>query len=197
MLSLVEKLLFVIAVLLSLYFTWIGVQRIIKIIGRGQGRPDWSLLRKRLWDVVLKVGTFRPLFRFRLGPSLLHALIGWGFLYFLLVNLAELLQGFIPNYRFLQNTGALGDIYRLLADISTLSVLVGILAMEFRRFIVKPAVLSARESTLLDPRARKGIKRNSAIVAGFIILHISARLLSESAFWRGTARMPGSRSLQR
>ncbi len=185
MLSLVEKLLFVIAVLLSLYFTWIGVQRIIKIIGRGQGRPDWSLLRKRLWDVALKVGTFRPLFRFRLGPSLLHALIGWGFLYFLLVNLAELLQGFIPNYRFLQNTGALGDIYRLLADISTLSVLVGILAMEFRRFIVKPAVLSARDSTLLDPRARKGIKRDSAIVAGFIVLHISARLLSESAFLAG------------
>ena len=40
-------------------------------------------------------------------------------------------------------------------------------------------------STLLDPRARKGIKRDSAIVAGFIVLHISARLLSESAFLAG------------
>ena len=79
MLSLAEKILFVVAVLLSLYFTWIGVRRIIKIIARGQGKPDWSLLRKRLWGVALKVGTFRPLFHFRLGPSLLHALIGWGF----------------------------------------------------------------------------------------------------------------------
>ena len=127
MLTIVEKILFVIAVLISLYFTWIGVQRIIKIIGRGQGKPDWTLLRKRLWKVALKVGTFRPLFRFRLGPSLLHALIGWGFLYFLLVNLAELLQGYIPHYRFLQDTGLLGDIYRLLADISTLAVLTGIM----------------------------------------------------------------------
>jgi len=32
MLTLIEKLLFVIAVLLSIYFTWLGVRRIIKII---------------------------------------------------------------------------------------------------------------------------------------------------------------------
>jgi Fe-S oxidoreductase len=185
MLSLVEKLLFVVAVLFSLYFTWLGVQRIIRIIGRGQGKPDWSLLRKRLWNVVFKVGTFRPLFRFRFGPSLLHALIGWGFLYFLLVNLAELLQGFIPNYRFLQNTGTLGDVYRLLADISTLAVLTGILAMAARRFILKPVVLSTRETTMLDPRARWGIRRDSAIVASFITLHILGRLLSETVYLAG------------
>jgi len=185
MLTLVEKILFVTAVLGSLYFTWIGVQRILKIIARGQGKPDWSLLRERLWDVTLKVGTFRPLFRFRLGPSLLHGLIGWGFLYFLLVNIAELLQGFIPNYRFLEGTGALGGIYRLLADISTLAVLVGIVAMEFRRFVLRPAALYARENILLDERARTGVKRDSAIVAGFIFLHISARLLGESVFLAG------------
>jgi Fe-S oxidoreductase len=185
MLTLVEKLLFVFTVLLSLYFTWQGVRRILKIIGRGKGKPDWTLVRVRLWEVILKVGTFRPLFRFRLGPSLLHGLIGWGFLYFLLVNLAELLQGFIPDYRFLQGTGVLGNLYRLLADISTLAVLAGILAMTIRRFVVKPAALTTRASTLLDPRARVGIMRDSAIVAGFIIVHISARLLTESAFLAG------------
>jgi hypothetical protein len=80
MLSLVEKILFRVAVIVSLTFTWQGVRRIIKIIGRGRGKPDWDLAWKRLWAVALKVGTFQPLFRFRLGPSLLHALIGWGFL---------------------------------------------------------------------------------------------------------------------
>ncbi len=185
MLTPIEKILFVIAVLLSLYFTWMGVRRIIKIIARGQGKPEWSLARRRLWEVAAKVGTFSPLFRFRLGPSLLHGLVGWGFLYFLLVNLAELLQGFIPDYRFLGGTGALGDIYRLLADISTLAVLVGIVAMVIRRFMFKPAELSTRETTLLDQRARRGIKRDSAIVAGFIFVHISARLLSESVFLAG------------
>jgi len=185
MLTLVEKILFVVAVLGSLYFTWIGVHRIIKIIGRGRGKPDWTLIPKRLWEVALKVGTFRPLFRFRLGPSLLHGLIGWGFLYFVLVNLAEFLQGYIPNYRFLQGTGALGYIYRLLADIFTVAVLVGILGMVIRRFVFKPSTLTIRESTMLDPRARKGIRRDSAIVAAFIITHLLGRLLTESAFLAG------------
>jgi len=185
MLTLVEKILFVVAVLSSLYLTWMGVQRIIRIISRGQGKPDWTLIRKRLWEVTPKVVSFRTLLRFRLVPSLLHVLIGWGFLYFLLVNLAELLQGYIPNYRFLQGTGALGDAYRLLADIFGLAVLVGITGMVIRRFILKPPVLSTRESTLLDPRARKGIKRDSAIVASFIILHVLGRLLSESVFLAG------------
>lgn len=185
MLSLAEKILFVVAVLLSLYFTWTGVQRIIKIIARGGGSPDWSLLRKRLWGVVLKVGTFRPLFRFRLGPSLLHALIGWGFLYFLLVNVAELLQGYIPDYRFLQNTGLLGDLYRILADISTLAVLVGISSMAVRRFVIKPANLFAREDILLDKRARIGIVRDSSIITTFILTHLLGRLLSETAYLAG------------
>ena len=182
MLTLVEKILFILAVLGSLYFTWMGVQRIIKIIGRGHGKPDWRLLRKRLWEVIVKVGTFRPVFRFRLGASLLHGLVGWGFLYFLLVNLAEVLQAFIPHYRLLQNTGLFGDIYRILADISTLAVLVGIMAMTVRRFVFKPSVLYARDNILLDERARRGVKRDSAIVAGFIFLHISSRLLSESVY---------------
>ncbi|MGB7875163.1 MAG: (Fe-S)-binding protein, partial [Anaerolineales bacterium] len=185
MLTLVEKILFVIAVLSSLYFTWLGVQRIIKIIGRGQGKPDWSLAWKRLWEVALKVLTFRTLLRFRLIPSLLHLLIGWGFLYFVLVNVAELLQGYIPDYRFLQGTGALGNTYRLLADIFTLAVMLGIVGMAIRRFVFRPSVLTVRESTTLDPRARAGIRRDSAIVAAFIFIHISGRLLSESVFLAG------------
>jgi Fe-S oxidoreductase len=182
MLTLVEKIVFIIAVLGSLYFTWIGVHRIIKIIGRGQGKPDWSLARKRLWKVVLKVGTFQPLFRFRLGPSLLHALIGWGFLYFVLVNLADLLNAYIPGFRFGENMGLVGDVYRLLADLFGTGVVIGIVGMEIRRFIIRPKVLTARESIKLDPRARAGILRDSAIVAAFIFIHVSSRLLGESMY---------------
>jgi Fe-S oxidoreductase len=182
MLTLVEKILFVVAVLGSLYLTWIGVHRIIKIIGRGQGKPDWSLIRKRLWKVTLKVGSFQPLFRFRLGPSLLHALIGWGFLYFVLVNLADLLNAYIPGFHFGENAGLLGDIYRLLADLFGTGVVIGIVGMEIRRFIIRPKVLTARESIKLDPRARAGILRDSAIVAAFIFVHVSSRLLGESMY---------------
>ena len=182
MLTLIEKILFVVAVLVSLYFTWQGVHRIIKIIRRGQGKPDWSLAWKRLWSVTLEVGTFQPLFRFRLGPSLLHALIGWGFLYFVLVNLADLLNAYIPGFRFSENMGLVGDIYRLLADLFGTGVVIGIVGMEIRRFIIRPKVLTARESIKLDPRARAGILRDSAIVAVFIFVHVSSRMLGESMY---------------
>ncbi|HLE92194.1 MAG TPA: hypothetical protein VI753_13675, partial [Anaerolineales bacterium] len=72
MLTLTEKILFALAVLLSLYFTYRGVMRIIGHISSGQGRPDWSLFWKRIGDLIVKVGLFQPVFRFRLGPSILH-----------------------------------------------------------------------------------------------------------------------------
>ncbi len=140
MLTLVEKILFALAVVVSLYFTWRGVERIIKMISRGQGKPDWSLAWKRLGQVVLKVGTFQPVLRFRLVPSIFHVMIGWGFLYFVLVNFADLLNAYLPGYRFLENAGLAGGIYRLLADLFGAGVVIGIVAMEIRRFILKPEV---------------------------------------------------------
>jgi Fe-S oxidoreductase len=179
MLTLVEKILFIVATGVSFYFTWRGVRRIIKIISSGQGKPDWRVARQRTVEVFFKIVTFKPVFRFRFIPSLFHAFIGWGFLYFLLVNMVEVLTAFIPNFR---NVIEPYGIYRLLADLSTAAVLVGLTAMEIRRFILRPATLSTREKTFINPAARSGIKRDSAIVAGFIFLHIGARLIGESMF---------------
>ena len=179
MLTLTEKVLFTLAVVLSLYFTWRGVQRIIKHISSGHGRVDWSLAWKRIGELIAKVGFFQPVFRFRLGPSILHALIGWGFIVFLVVNLNDLVYGY-TRFAILDRTGAVGDVYRLIADIANAAILVGIVAMAFRRFVLKPSTLSTRDTTLLHPRARFGIKRDSAIVASFIFVHNAARMFGES-----------------
>ncbi|HMU92847.1 MAG TPA: heterodisulfide reductase-related iron-sulfur binding cluster [Anaerolineales bacterium] len=179
MLTLAEKILFVFATLVSLYFTYKGVMKIVGHISSGQGKADWSLLWKRIGDLIVKVGLFQPVFRFRLGPSILHALIGWGFLSFLLINLADLIYAF-TNYKLLEHLGIFGDAYRLLADIANVAIIVGILAMAFRRFILRPATLSTRETTLLNPKARTGIMRDSAIVATFIFVHNTMRFLGES-----------------
>ena len=56
----------------------------------------------------------------------------------------------------------------------------GIVAMAICRFVLRPPTLSTRPSTKLDPAARWGISRDSAIVAGFIFLHNLSRLLGES-----------------
>ncbi len=185
MLSLVEKVLFAIAVLVSLYFTYRGVMRIITHISNGQGKPDWSLLWKRLGALIVKVGLFQPVFRFRLGPSILHGLIGWGFLTFLLINLADLIYAY-TGFKLLENTGGFGNVYRLLADVAGVAILFGIVAMAIRRFIVRPKNLSTRESTLLHPKARSGIRRDSAVVVTFIFIHNAARLFEESFYVAGT-----------
>ncbi|HVN14114.1 MAG TPA: heterodisulfide reductase-related iron-sulfur binding cluster, partial [Anaerolineales bacterium] len=179
MLSLIEKILFALAVAISLYFTWRGVQRIIKNISSGQGKIDWSLPWKRLGQLIAKIGLFQPVFRFRLGPSILHGLIGWGFLIFLLVNLNDLVYAY-TNFSILNQTGIFGDAYRLLGDIASVAILIGIVGMIIRRFILRPATLSTRQTTLLHPKARFGILRDSAIVATFIFVHNAARLLGES-----------------
>ena len=179
MLTLVEKILFAVAVLVSLYFTYKGVMKIVGHIGSGQGKVDWSLLWKRIGDLIVKVGLFQPVFRLRLGPSIFHALIGWGFLSFLLINLADLIYAY-TGWRLLENTGLFGDAYRMLADIANVAIIVGIVAMVIRRFILRPATLSTRETTLLNPKARTGILRDSAIVATFIFIHNSMRFLGEA-----------------
>ena len=179
MLTLVEKILFVIATLVSLYFTYRGVMKIVAHISSGQGKADWSLLWKRVGELIVKVGLFQPVFRFRLGPSILHGLIGWGFLSFLLINLADLIYAY-TGFKLLENTGLFGDVYRLIADVANVAIVGGILAMAFRRFILRPAALSTRETTLLHPKARAGIMRDSAIVATFIFIHNTMRFLGES-----------------
>jgi len=179
MLTLVEKILFAVAVLISLYFTWKGVQRILLNISSGKGRPDWKVVSQKAGAALVKFFTFQPVFRFRLVPSIFHGLIGWGFIAFLLINLGDLIYAY-TGWQLLTHTGIFGDLYRLLADVVNVAILVGIVAMVLRRFVLKPATLTTRASTLLDPLARAGINRDSAIVAGFIFLHNSGRLLGES-----------------
>ena len=179
MLTLAEKILFAIATLASLYFTYLGVMKIIGHISSGKGKVDWSLVPKRIGELIVKVGLFQPVFRFRPGPSILHALIGWGFISFLLINLADLIYAY-SGFKLLEHLGIFGDAYRLLADVANVAIIVGIVAMMIRRFILRPKVLFVRETTLLNPAARAGIMRDSAIVAGFIFLHNSMRFLGES-----------------
>lgn len=179
MLTLPEKIIFTIAVLATLYAAWRVSFRIILTVARGQGTVDWNLVKERLISVVFKIGTFQPVFRFRFWISLFHGLVAWGFIYYLLVNLGDILEGYIPEFRFL-DSGTLGNLYRLGADILSVAVLVGMIALVIRRFIFKPGNLSTRQDILIYPKARVGIRRDSAIVAGFIIIHVSSRFLGQS-----------------
>ena len=181
MFTLIEKIVFAIGTLVSLYFTYRGVDRIVKLISSGQSKPDWKTAFKRLPEAFGKVISFQPVFRFRFWPSLLHALIGWGFIVFLLVNLSDLVYSY-TGFNILAQTGLFGDVYRLFADIADVAIIVGIVAMTIRRFLLRPTTLSTRQTTLLNPKARLGIPRDSAIVAGFIFIHNTCHYFGESFY---------------
>jgi len=72
------------------------------------------------------------------------------------------------------------NLYRLGADIFSMAVLTGIIALIIRRFIIQPVTLTARQDVLLHPKASFGILRDSAIVGAFVSLHVSSRFLGES-----------------
>jgi Fe-S oxidoreductase len=180
-LTLLEKILFALGVVLSLYFTYRGVMRIIGHIASGQGKPDWNMLWKRLGEVILKAVFFQPVFRLRPTVSLLHAFIGWGLLVYLLINLTDVIYAY-TGFKLLHNLGVFGDIYRLLADFFGLAIMVGMASLAFRRYVLRPPNLSTRESTLLDPKARMGILRDSALVTTTFFTHNLMRMLGESFY---------------
>lgn len=179
MLTDVERILFLLASLATVLFIFQSTYKITRIIGRGSGKPDWNLVPRRVIGVTLKTLIFSTVFRTRKLTSLLHAFVAWGFIYYLLVNLGDVLRGYIPDYEFL-GSGAIGNVSRLAADIFSVLVLLGMVSLLIRRFVVRPISLEIRQDTLLHPKARKGIRRDSLIVGAFILFHVGARFLGES-----------------
>ncbi len=177
MLTLIEKILFVLAVAAALYGSYLAINRIMRIIRRGHGKVDWNVVKKRLVGVAIKTITFQPVFRLRFWPSLFHGFVGWGFIFYLLVNFFDVIAGFIPGFHI---PGVVGGVYNLLADVLSVGVLVGMIALIIRRFGLRPATMNARADVLLHPKARFGIKRDSAIVSGFILVHVGSRFFGES-----------------
>ncbi len=179
MLTLPEKIVFILAAAGSGYAAFRVAERVVRIIARGQGRPDWSLIPKRLLPTGIKAVVLTPTWRKRLLVSVLHALVVWAFMFYLLVNIGDVLEALLPNFVFL-GEGLIGNIYRLLADGLTVAGISGMLALLLRRFVFRAKELTTRESTLLHPKARAGIRRDSLIVGLFIVLHLGGRFLGNS-----------------
>ena len=174
-----EKILFILAALITTFLASRAVIRLVRIIARGYGRPDWRAVPRRAVGVLVKTLSLWPVFRARPLTSLFHAFVAWGFTFYLLVNLGDVLQGFIPGFFFF-GRGAAGGVYRLGGDVLSVTVLLGMAALIIRRYVVRPSALNVRPSTLLHPKARRGIQRDSAIVGSFILLHVGSRFLGEA-----------------
>jgi Fe-S oxidoreductase len=180
MLTIFEKILFIVAVAASLYFGYVGFSKVFKVVMRGSGtKPTPGEMARRAWYALSTWIITKPIWKTRPISSIFHIMISLGFVFFFLVNFGDVLEGLFP-ITFL-GEGIIGDFYRLLSDIFSISVLVGMVYFLVRRFVFNSKALQYRENVLLVDRIKEGgIRRDSLIVGVFILCHVGFRFLGES-----------------
>jgi Fe-S oxidoreductase len=180
MLTLTEKLLFLFLTAASLSYAFFTFGAVYRIIRRGQGEfPSLAMMGARAMDALGMWLSERPIWKTRRLTDIFHVMIAWGFTFYFLVNFGDLLQGFFP-ITFL-GQGIIGDLYRLLADLFTTTVLVGMVYFLLRRFVFQSPVLDYHENVKLVEAVKQGaIRRDSLIVGLFILAHVGFRLVGES-----------------
>jgi Fe-S oxidoreductase len=203
MLTLPEKALFLILAVISLYYTYRGFKQIIEIIRKGQ--PEYysrtNRAVERIREALVRTITQVTVFKNRPVVGFFHGFIFYGFTFYALVNLADVIEGFFPVswFAWLGNS-VVGNLFRLGADVFGSLVLIGVLFFVWRRFVKKDAALERfNESVLLHPDIRAGgIRLDSFIVAAFIFLHVGFRLFGAGSllaaeghtdYWQPTGSM--------
>ena len=159
--------------------SYITFKKMFKVILSGTNPIIWTDVLKNWNAGLIAFISQKTLFKTRPVVGFIHALVAWGFTLYLLVNIVDVLYGFIPNFKFLPNS-ITGDIYRIFVDIFSILVLLGVFYFLARRFIIQENRLTIKDPVLLSDRAKAGMKFDSFIVGAFIILHIGSRFLSAS-----------------
>lgn len=178
MLTLVEKILFVLLAGISIYWARRFFLQAFLAIGRGGGKLHLSPLPGRLWRAIEVTITQRTVFRARRGTSLMHGFVVWGFLFFVLVNTGDVIEGYF-DVVFL-GTGAPGKLYRLIADILSVAILIGMTYFLLRRFVAKAPSLGFHANILLREGVESGVRRDSLVVGVFILTHVGARFAGQA-----------------
>jgi Fe-S oxidoreductase len=182
MLTTVEKMLFLMLALLAIGATIASFSDMISVIARGQGKLYLDHLPARLWQALRVYVTQFTTLKTRRLTSLIHLGVVWGFTYYFLINAADVLEGFIPDFTFLGGAGLFSDLYRIGGDLLSVTVIVGVAYFLLRRFVLPNKTdLHYHDNVLLHPKVKAGaISRDSLIVGVFILLHVGSRFLGQS-----------------
>ncbi len=190
MLTFTEKALFALATIFSAYGTFLGFSSLFQVIRRGRA-PALQFHWRRVLRAVGMWITMRPIWRARKITSLIHAGLAWGFVFYLLVNLIDVVRGYwngpypVPDW--------LANWFSLLADLFSAIVLASMAGLLFRRFLLPAgrARLQTRADIQRIPSVQINflqltVSRDSLIVGIFILCHVGFRLLGESFAISGT-----------
>ena len=178
-----EKMAFLLLALFSLGASYAGFKDMFRIINRGQGELELDGILRRTFNALAAYITQRTTLKTRRVTSMIHWGVVIGFTWYFLVNAVDLLIGFLPGFEAsLRAAGPAYDGFRLLSDILSVVVLLGLAYFVLRRSLMPGRrSLGVHDNILLHPQVAAGaVKLDSMIVAAFIIIHVGARFLGES-----------------
>jgi Fe-S oxidoreductase len=190
LLTTIEKIVFIILVLISAGFTLHGVKTIVDSVRKGRPAPELKNMPANLVKAGITILFQRTIFKARKVLSTIHLGLFFGLVTYAFVNLVDVLEGFISGFElvyggrhlafpFLNSTVI--NIFNLIADILSGALLISITTFLVRRFIVKDKRLHYRDNVLLNPKVKAGAhNRDSLVVGVFVIFHVSARLLGQA-----------------
>ncbi|MGY2892412.1 heterodisulfide reductase-related iron-sulfur binding cluster [Deinococcus sp. UYEF24] len=183
MLPLSSKILFF---LFALVFGGLGLWGFYRLYlrvrrGKRAGELRADMLGSRLLYALRVSLTQERTFRRRSVISVLHSFIFYGFVYYLLVNVVDGLEGYFQFS--IRSTNPLGAVYNLLADLLSFGVLLGVFSLVFRRYFSKrKRDFTFNAKTLLHPNIKnRYIVRDSLIVSSFITFHVGSRIIGQAA----------------
>jgi Fe-S oxidoreductase len=181
MLTTLEMIAFGLLVTVSAILTAYGFFGIYRIIRRGRPAPARQHLIKHFVVTLIQVGLQKPIYKSRPILTTFHAFIFFGFSYYFLVNVNDVLEGFVRGYSTAEvYTIPFGPL-NLIADVLSVLTLTGMVVFLVRRFGAKDKRLAFNPNVLLQPRVvAGGIRRDSAIVGAFILLHVGSRFMGQA-----------------
>ena len=183
MLPLSQKYAFLMFALITMAWGAHGFFRLYLRIRRG--RPDGDVrtdhILQRIWVALRTTLSQSRTFKERPVVSTFHAFIFYGFVFYILVNAVDAVNGYTKFS--VSSTTTPGAIYNLFADVLSFLVLVGVVALVIRRFFL-PSRRDFRfnANTLVHPDVRRGyISWDSLVVSVFILFHVASRAIGAGA----------------
>ena len=179
MLSNIEKIIFIVIALSAFGLSSVTFGKMFKAISIGSNPIGWKNAILNFPKGLQVFISQKTMFKTRPVIGFIHAIVAWGFTLYLIVNVMDVLYGFIPGFHFFPDH-IVGKVYRIFVDTFTVLVLFGVIYFLIRRFILNDNKLIVNKPVMLSEEARVGMRNDSLLVGLFILLHVGARFLSAS-----------------
>jgi len=188
LLTTLEKVIFILAALTSVGFTYHGFKTIFDSIRKGRSAPELKNVPGSLIKAAITVLFQQTIFKARKVLSAIHMGLFFGLITYAFVNIVDALEGLVPGFeltyggKHLANapTG-LVNAFNLISDVMSGFLLIAITVFFVRRFITKDKALTFRDNILLNDKVKAGSQnKDSLVVDVFVVMHVLAHLMTQA-----------------